>query len=82
VIHKILKAHGVDAIYQVKSLNDKDVVRLFCRKAFKSNYIVSDFEKMTCVVLSQCQCHPLAIEVLDSSLFDKDALHWRLHWLH
>ncbi|KAL5147504.1 Protein SUPPRESSOR OF npr1-1, CONSTITUTIVE 1 [Glycine soja] len=74
---QILKAHGVDVIYQVKPLNDEDAARLFCRKAFKSNYIVSDFEKMTGDALLHCQGHPLAIEVLGSSLFDKDVSHWR-----
>ncbi|RZC09272.1 TMV resistance protein N isoform E [Glycine soja] len=74
---QILKAHGVDLIYQVKPLNYNDAVRLFCKKAFKNNYIMSDFENLTYDVLSHCQGHPLAIEVLGSSLFDKDVLHWR-----
>ncbi|KAH1127672.1 hypothetical protein GLYMA_06G259400v4 [Glycine max] len=80
---QILKAHGVDVIYQVKPLNDNDALRLFCKKVFKNNYIMSDFEKLTYDVLSHCKGHPLAIEVVGSSLFDKDVLHWRsaLTWL-
>ncbi|KAG5020635.1 hypothetical protein JHK87_016490 [Glycine soja] len=80
---QILKAHGVDVIYRVEPLNDNDAVRLFCKKAFKNNYIMSDFENLTSHVLSHCKGHPLAIEVLGSSLFDKDVLHWRsaLTWL-
>ncbi|KAH1247652.1 TMV resistance protein N [Glycine max] len=74
---QILKAHGVDLIYQVKPLNDNDALQLFYKKAFKNNYITSDFEKLTSDVLSHCQGHPLAIEILGSSLFDKDVLHWR-----
>ncbi|KAL5147584.1 TMV resistance protein N [Glycine soja] len=74
---QILKAHGVDVIYRVEPLNDNDALGLFCKKAFKNNYMMSDFEKLTSDVLSHCQGHPLAIEVLGSSLFDKDVLHWR-----
>ena len=58
---QILKAHGVDLIYQVKPLNDNDALLLFCKKAFKNNYIMSDFEKLTYDVLSHC----------------KGVLHWR-----
>ncbi|KHN08368.1 TMV resistance protein N [Glycine soja] len=74
---QILKAYGVDDIYQVKLLNDNDALRLFCKKAFKNNYTMSDFEKLTSDLLSHCQGLPLAIEVLGSSLFDKDVFHWR-----
>ncbi|KAG4390262.1 hypothetical protein GLYMA_06G260100v4 [Glycine max] len=74
---QILKAHGVDVIYQVEPLNDNDALQLFCKKAFKNNYIMSDFEKLTSDVLSHCQGHPLAIEVIGSYLFDKDFSHWR-----
>ncbi|KAL5147559.1 TMV resistance protein N [Glycine soja] len=74
---QILKAHGVDVIYQVEPLNDNDALRLFCKKAFKNNYITSDFIKLTSDVLSHCQGLPLAIEVIGSSLFDKDVFHWR-----
>ncbi|KAL3016906.1 hypothetical protein AAZX31_06G242400 [Glycine max] len=74
---QILKAHGVDLIYQVKPLNYTDALRLFCKKAFKNNNMMSDFEKLTSDVLSYCQGHPLAIEVIGSSLCDKDFSHWR-----
>ncbi|KAH1247650.1 TMV resistance protein N [Glycine max] len=74
---QILKAHGVDVIYQVEPLNKNDAVRLFCKKAFNNNYIMSGFKKLTSDVLSHCQGLPLAIEVLASSLFDKDVFHWR-----
>jgi len=73
---QILKAHGVDVIYRVEPLNDNDALRLFCKKAFKNNCMMSDFEKLTYHVLSHCKGHPLAIEVLGSSLFGKDVSHW------
>ncbi|KAG4390256.1 hypothetical protein AAZX31_06G241400 [Glycine max] len=38
---------------------------------------MSDFEKLTSDVLSHCKGHPLAIEILGSSLFDKHVSHWR-----
>ncbi|KAG5047159.1 hypothetical protein JHK86_016565 [Glycine max] len=74
---QILKTYGVDLIYQVKPLNYNHAVRLFCKKAFKNNYIMSDFETLTSNVLSHCQGHPLAIEVLGSSLFDRNVSYWR-----
>ncbi|RDX76722.1 TMV resistance protein N, partial [Mucuna pruriens] len=64
----ILRIHGVDELYQVQPLNKEDAVELFCRNAFKD---------LTNDVLSHAQGHPLAIQVLGSSLLGQNVSQWR-----
>ncbi|RDX88609.1 TMV resistance protein N, partial [Mucuna pruriens] len=73
----ILRTHGVDDVYQVQELDHKDAIQLFCRNAFKSDYIMSGYKKLTYEVLSHAQGHPLAVEVFGSSLFGRDVLQWK-----
>ncbi|WVZ04464.1 hypothetical protein V8G54_025270 [Vigna mungo] len=73
----ILRTHGVDDIYQVPPLNDENAMQLLCRKAFKLNYILSDYERLAFDVLSHAQGHPLAIEVIGSSLFGRNVSQWK-----
>lgn len=73
----ILRTLEVDDVYQVQTLNRKDASTLLCKNAFKSNYIMRDYEELTFDVLSHAQGHPLAIEVLGSSLFGRIVSQWR-----
>ncbi|RDX66496.1 TMV resistance protein N, partial [Mucuna pruriens] len=73
----ILRTHGIDELYQVQPLNKEDAVELFCRNAFKNNYIISGYEDLTYDVLSHAQGHPLAIQVLGSSLLGQNVSQWR-----
>ncbi|XP_014501522.1 TMV resistance protein N-like isoform X2 [Vigna radiata var. radiata] len=74
---QILKIHGVDDIYQVRPLIWKDAIQLFCRNAFKVNYILSDYEKLAHEILSHVEGHPLAIETIGSSLFGRSLSQWK-----
>ncbi|ESW06525.1 hypothetical protein PHAVU_010G055200 [Phaseolus vulgaris] len=73
----ILKTHGVDDVYQVQLLSWENAVQLFCRNAFKVNYILDDYEELAREVLSHAQGHPLAIEIIGSSLFGRNVSQWR-----
>ncbi|KAL2327967.1 hypothetical protein Fmac_021394 [Flemingia macrophylla] len=73
----LLETHGVNYVYQVKPLNDRDAIKLFCRYAFKTNHIMSDYEKLTSDVLSHVQGHPLAIQVLGASLCNRNISQWK-----
>jgi len=53
-------------------LNDNEAVQLFYKNAFRANYIMSDYKELTHDVLFNAQGHPLAIEVLGSSLFGQN----------
>ncbi|WVZ01291.1 hypothetical protein V8G54_027360 [Vigna mungo] len=74
---QLLKIHGVDHIYQVRPLIRKDAIQLFCRNAFKDNYILSDYEKLADEILSHVEGHPLAIETIGSSLFGRSLSQWK-----
>ncbi|BAT92811.1 TMV resistance protein [Vigna angularis] len=74
---QILKIHGVDDIYQVGPLERNDAIQLFCRNAFKVNYILSDYEKLADKILSHVEGHPLAIETIGSSLFGRSLSQWK-----
>ncbi|XP_027346033.1 TMV resistance protein N-like [Abrus precatorius] len=73
----ILKAHAVDALYNVQLLNDDQALQLFCRKAFKCDYIMANYEKMVKDALKHVGGLPLAIKVIGSFLFGRDVLQWR-----
>nr|KYP55326.1 TMV resistance protein N [Cajanus cajan] len=73
----ILRKYGVDDVYQVQPLNHEDATQLFYKYAFKGNHIMSGYEELTYDILSHVQGHPLAIQVLGSSLFDRSISQWR-----
>nr|ALN97041.1 disease resistance protein [Caragana korshinskii] len=73
----ILKEYGVDAVYKVPLLNWDDSLQLFCRKAFKRDNIMTDYEMLAGYVLYYASGLPLAIKVLGSFLFGRDISEWR-----
>ncbi|XP_058730482.1 disease resistance protein RUN1-like isoform X2 [Vicia villosa] len=73
----ILREHGVDEVYRVRLLDRKDALQLFCRKAFKSDHIMSGYIYLTYEVLAYANDLPLAIKVLGSFLYGRDVSEWR-----
>jgi hypothetical protein len=73
----ILREHGIDEVYQVQLLDHNNALQLFCRKAFKSDDIVSGYEQLTYDVLIYASGLPLAIKALGSFLYGRDASEWR-----
>ncbi|XP_027346356.1 TMV resistance protein N-like [Abrus precatorius] len=73
----ILRAHKVNRVYRVKPLHWDHAFQLFCKHAFKDNYIMSEYEELKYDVLSYADGHPLAIKVLGSFLFGQDVSQWR-----
>ncbi|XLR56055.1 hypothetical protein S83_006727 [Arachis hypogaea] len=72
----ILREYEVDHVYKVKLLNDENAHQLFCRKAFKCNHVVKDYESLTDSALAYANGLPLAIKVLGSFLFGRDVSEW------
>jgi len=66
-----------DGVYKVQPLDRDDALQLFCRKAFKSDYIMSGYGDLTYDVLRYADGHPLAIEVLGSFLYGRNVTEWR-----
>ncbi|XP_058730490.1 disease resistance protein Roq1-like isoform X2 [Vicia villosa] len=73
----ILREHGADEVYKVRLLDRKCALQLFCRKAFKSDDIMSGYIYLTYEVLAYANGLPLAIQVLGSFLYGRDASEWR-----
>ncbi|RDX66495.1 TMV resistance protein N, partial [Mucuna pruriens] len=75
---QILKSHGVDDVYQVQPLDDEDAYELFCKNAFRGiETITRDYENMMYDVLSYVKGHPLAIQVLGSSMLRRSVSQWK-----
>ena len=73
----VLKTHGVDEIYEVKGLYDKDALQLFCSKAFREEHVPpNDYLVMSKEVLKYAAGLPLALKVLGSFLFEKSTNEW------
>lgn len=73
-ILKVIEAH---AMYEVPLLDCNDARELFNRKAFKSEEQSSSCAELIPEVLRYAQHLPLAIRVLGSFLYDRDATQWR-----
>ncbi|CAJ2634064.1 unnamed protein product [Trifolium pratense] len=73
----ILREHGVDEVYQVELLDRSNALQLFCRKAFKSDDIMTGYTDLTNDVLQYANGLPLAIKVLGSFLYGRDVSVWR-----
>ena len=71
-----LNVHEVDASYEVKALNYKKSIQLFCQHAFKQNIPKSDYVDLSNHVVNYVKGLPLALEVLGSFLFNKSGSDW------
>ena len=74
----VLEAHGVDEIYEVKGLNDKNAFQLFCSKAFQKKHVLDDYIELSNHFLKYASSLPLALEVLGSFLFGKSSAEWKI----
>jgi hypothetical protein len=72
----ILREHEVDEVYKVELLDHSNALQLFCRKAFKSDDIMSGYIDLTYDVLKYANGLPLAIKVLGSFLYGRDVSEW------
>ncbi|XP_058733730.1 uncharacterized protein LOC131605386 [Vicia villosa] len=73
----ILKQYGMDAIYQVPLLDWTNSFQLLCRKAFKLDHILNNYEGLVNGILHYANGLPLAIKVLGSFLYGRDIFEWR-----
>ena len=73
----VLNTHGVDGIYEVQGLYDKDAFQLFCSKAFRKEHVPKDYLVMSEEFLKYAAGLPLALEVLGSFLFGKSTIEWK-----
>jgi len=69
----ILQNYRVNEVYNVQVLDEAQARQLLYRKAFKSNDIRKEYKELTIDVLKYVNGLPLAIKVLGSFLFDRDA---------
>ena len=73
----VLNTHGVDGIYEVQGLYDKDAFQLFCLKAFRKEHVPKDYLLMSEEFVKYAAGLPLALEVLGSFLFGKSTIEWK-----
>jgi len=73
----ILREHGVDEVYNVQLLDHNNALQLFCKKAFKSDYIMSGYIDLTYDALTYVDGLPLAIIALGSFLYGRNVSEWR-----
>nr|XP_023923533.1 TMV resistance protein N-like [Quercus suber] len=73
----VLSTHGVDGIYEVQGLYDKDAFQLFCSKAFRKEHVPKDYLVMSEEFVKYAAGLPLALEVLGSFLFGKSTIEWK-----
>ncbi|KAK7257341.1 hypothetical protein RIF29_31245 [Crotalaria pallida] len=74
---RILSKYCLNHVYNVKPLDYKNALQLFCRVAYKDDGITIDYREWISQVLNYAQGHPLAIKVLGSLLFGRDVCEWR-----
>ncbi|XP_020539061.2 disease resistance protein RUN1 [Jatropha curcas] len=72
----LLKKYGTDEIYLVQGLSHGESFKLFCSKAFKSNYPKEEYVEPSNEFVKYSSGLPLALVVLGSSLFGKGVREW------
>ncbi|GJX49797.1 Toll/interleukin-1 receptor domain-containing protein [Tanacetum coccineum] len=72
----LLRKHKVDHVSPVRLLADDEAIELFRSHAFNEEKHIKDYEKLSLQVVSYADGLPLALKVLGSFLYDKDAKEW------
>ncbi|XP_059430437.1 disease resistance protein RPV1-like isoform X2 [Corylus avellana] len=73
----LLTKHKVDLTYKMNELDHKEALQLFSRHAFQSDIPNDEFVEFTKLALRYAGGLPLALEVLGSYLYGRDAHHWK-----
>ena len=58
-------------------MNDDDALHLFCLNSFTKDHLAEDYLKLSKQFVNYAQALPLAIEVLDSILFNRSKEEWQ-----
>ncbi|XP_029127501.1 disease resistance-like protein DSC1 isoform X2 [Cajanus cajan] len=66
----------VDEVYEVKELNHRDSLQLFCLNAFREKHPKNGFEELSESVIAYCKGNPLAIKVLGARLRSRSEQAW------
>ncbi|CBI39354.3 unnamed protein product, partial [Vitis vinifera] len=72
----LLTCQEVDAIYEVKELDNDEALKLFCLYAFRHRHGTEDFRQLCGHALDYTSGLPLALKVLGSSLYTKGIHEW------
>nr|GEV49978.1 hypothetical protein [Tanacetum cinerariifolium] len=72
----LLRKHKVDHVSPVRLLSRDEAIWLFNSHAYNNEKHVKDYEKLSLQVVSYADGLPLALKVLGSFLYDKDADEW------
>ncbi|KAK2438602.1 disease resistance protein RPV1 [Trifolium repens] len=73
---QVLENANAHEIYQVREMDDKDSLQLFCLFAFKQNHPKESFVSLTEKVLDYAKGLPLALKVLGSLLYGRTKEAW------
>ena len=76
----VLKQFRTYDVHRMKLLTKDESLQLFCRKAFKRNFIVKGYEQPINSVLQYANGLPLAIVILGSLLYNRRVSEWRRAW--
>ncbi|XP_023746969.1 disease resistance protein RUN1 isoform X2 [Lactuca sativa] len=60
----------------LQGLNETESWKLLCLHAFKCNYPKKGYKEVSYNLVKYCQGHPLALELLGKSLYDRDVTYW------
>ncbi|CAL9241626.1 unnamed protein product [Arabidopsis halleri] len=72
----LLRAHGVDSIYEVGLPSEELALKMLCRSAFRQNSPPEGFEKLAIEVVQNAGSLPLGLNVLGSYLRRRDKEYW------
>ncbi|GLJ06255.1 hypothetical protein SUGI_0034450 [Cryptomeria japonica] len=67
----ILNLAKVDSVLKMSGLGNDEGLELFSWHAFSSAFPETPYQELSIKIVSACQGHPLALEVIGSHLFDK-----------
>uniref|UniRef100_K7N1C8 ADP-ribosyl cyclase/cyclic ADP-ribose hydrolase n=1 Tax=Glycine max TaxID=3847 RepID=K7N1C8_SOYBN len=73
----LLDLGEVEKRYEVKMLDEKESLELFCHYAFRKSCPESNYKDLSNRAMSCCKGLPLALEVLGSHLFKKNVDVWK-----
>ncbi|GMP63266.1 hypothetical protein CsSME_00025018 [Camellia sinensis var. sinensis] len=72
----LMKAQKLYKLHKVKELNDDESLELFSWHTFRQNHPIEGYEEHSKRVVSYCRGLPLALQVLGSSLFQRNLDVW------